>query len=419
MGESVSKATPPAARPVGAVGTTLDRLASFRTVYLAIFAFVLLYLITVSGAEAIMDGYFRTEVAAAIRVDPADGPITSQIQRNVRRLVQRSPWTRIGGVSVKVFVLGADGNSLYVPGRRPFPPVEADPLRDLQEAISMLPATAEVVVSVPHSALLATSILVLYGTVLMTGLFFYNRAAARREDAILSTAVDARDEAATRAQSIERELGQVRERLSSVQPTERGEAEEIESLERERESLQRKLDAVTEREEELRAAAGRSLEFAQEIQALEDLLGEAVDDLGSKENEIRSLQDRLKRASKAAPTGGRARSSEQLGRRLRTLYRDLEIDDRAVNDMIALRDETMKLKAEEGLKRLADDTSNTAVRRKVGGLPAQVSIFEIGFAGKGRIYYTRGRQKRHRVVAIGAKNSQKTDLEYLSRLSPA
>jgi hypothetical protein len=40
----------------------------------------------------------------------------------------------------------------------------------------------------------------------------------------------------------------------------------------------------------------------------------------------------------------------------------------------------------------------------------------LGFAGKGRIYYTVGRQRRFRVLAVGAKNSQKTDLEYLSRL---
>ena len=57
-----------------------------------------------------------------------------------------------------------------------------------------------------------------------------------------------------------------------------------------------------------------------------------------------------------------------------------------------------------------------AVRRKVGGLPPHLSIFELGFAGKGRIYYTRGRTRRTRVLLVGAKNSQKTDLEYLSRL---
>jgi putative component of toxin-antitoxin plasmid stabilization module len=103
---------------------------------------------------------------------------------------------------------------------------------------------------------------------------------------------------------------------------------------------------------------------------------------------------------------------------MRTLYKHLEIDDRAIQDMVALRDETMKLKAEEGIKRLVEDPESAAIRRKVGGLPPQLSIFELGFAGKGRIYYTRGKQTRYRVLAIGAKNTQKTDIEYLSRLTP-
>ena len=56
------------------------------------------------------------------------------------------------------------------------------------------------------------------------------------------------------------------------------------------------------------------------------------------------------------------------------------------------------------------------MRRKVGGLPPHLSIFELGFAGKGRIYYTKGASRRYRVLLVGAKNSQKPDLEYLSRL---
>ena len=124
----------------------------------------------------------------------------------------------------------------------------------------------------------------------------------------------------------------------------------------------------------------------------------------------------LKRAARGGG-GSRARESDLLSRRLRTLYKTLEIDDRAIDDLIALRDETMKLKAEENIKRLADDADNVAVRRKVGGLPPHLSIFELGFAGKGRIYYTKGKQRRFRVVCVGAKNTQKTDLEYLSRLS--
>ena len=63
-----------------------------------------------------------------------------------------------------------------------------------------------------------------------------------------------------------------------------------------------------------------------------------------------------------------------------------------------------------------DGGRHAVIRRKVGGLPPQLSIFELGFAGKGRIYYTRSTQQRYRILAVGAKNTQKSDLEYLSRL---
>ena len=84
--------------------------------------------------------------------------------------------------------------------------------------------------------------------------------------------------------------------------------------------------------------------------------------------------------------------------------------------MVALGDETQRLRAEESLKRLDDDPESAGTRRKVGGLPAGQSIFELGFAGKGRIYYARGRQRPFRVLAIGGKASQKQDLDYLRRV---
>ena len=165
--------------------------------------------------------------------------------------------------------------------------------------------------------------------------------------------------------------------------------------------------------------AARAVELEEERQALEELLEEAGSDLASKDDEIRELGQSLKRAARAEnKSTGRAREGEQLKRRLETLYKTLEIDARAISDLIALRDETMKLKAEESLKRLADETENVAVRRKVGGLPPHLAIFEPGFAGKGRVYYMRGKQRRFRVLTLGAKNTQNADLEYLRKLAP-
>jgi hypothetical protein len=405
---------------VQAGAATLDRLAAFRLIYLAIFVFALLYIASVQGAQALLQSHFRRAVELAVRVSPAEGPVALQIQRRVGAAVRESPWVRIGRVRVNALVLGADERiPLYVLGRPvPPPPVsgQADPFA---EAEALLPATATVDVWVPHDSVLATSILVLYGAVLIAVLFSYNRRVARREADLVEAAVADRDATAQRAASIETELEQVRKRLADVEPAEQAHAEEIRELGREREALQGKLAELANREAELRARASRFVELEEERRALEDLLGEAVEDLGQKESVIQGLQDRLKRAAKAEPSpaaGGRQRGWEQLERRLRTLYRNLEIDDRAIDDLIALRDETMKLKAEEAIKRLADGSDAAAIRRKVGGLPPHLSIFELGFAGKGRIYYTRGRQRTFRVLSVGAKNTQNADLEYLSRL---
>lgn len=172
---------------------------------------------------------------------------------------------------------------------------------------------------------------------------------------------------------------------------------------------------LSRREHELRDQAAHANELEDERRALEEMLDEAVGDLDAKQSEIQELNDKLKRASRGASKAGRA--SEQLARRMRALYRNLEVDDRAIEDILALGDETQRLRAEENLKRLDDDPETAGTRRKVGGLPSGLSIFELGFAGKGRIYYAKGRQRAFRILAVGGKASQKQDLEYLSRLS--
>ncbi len=345
-----------------------------------------------------------------------------QINNKVSELIATSPWTRVGGVHLSVTVLGADGQTpLYLGGGKVVPPPPAPTLEvAMRDALKLLPAITDVHLSVSHGSMLSTSIFVVYAAVLLQGLFLYNREKSRREAERVEAAVSLRDEAASKAGSIERELAAVRSRLREVEPAERARAEEIRSLEREREGLRSKLRELAEREATLRTSADRAGDLEEERQALEELLDEAVEDLGQKENEIQELEDRLKNApargaKKSAK--GRAREHERLGKRLRTLYKNVDFDDRAVSDLAALGDESLKLRAEEGIKRLGEDPDTAAVRRKVGGLPPQLSIYELGFAGKGRIYYTRADNHRYRILAIGGKATQKADLEYLSRLS--
>jgi len=394
-------------------GITLDRLASFRETYIAILVFVLLYVFTVKGVEQLFGRSFRKNVAVATRVDPAAGPVADQIQSRVDTVVRDSPWVRVGGVRVTAIVLGADGQPIYAGGRRIPTLMPGDPVA---EAARLLPATADVVVSVPHNSLVANGVLISYAAALIYTLFLYDRRRQGVAESLIAAALAAREETAARAAKIEVELAELTREVD-----ERVEAEvsgEIASVRAERGALQEKLAALARREAELRAQTGAFHEtLVSERAGLEEMLDEALADLSRKDEAVRGLEEKLKRAGQSKePAAPRARDVDLLAQRLRTLYKNLEVDDHAIHDLIALRDESMKLRAEEEIKRLADDVETAAVRRKVGGLPSHLTIFELGFAGKGRIYYTVGRQRRFRVLAVGAKNSQKTDLEYLSRL---
>ena len=397
----------------------VDRLASFRVIYAAVFAFAVAYVFSVEAAEWLLQGHFESQVARAVEGDalaPPSGGVANEIRRGVREATRGSRWTQVGRVRVLSYVYGADGVLIYPSPGLPAPPV--DPDAAAREAARILPAAAEVEVSVPHNSLLAVSILLGYAAATLWGLFLYTRALGRQEEAILNAAEAARTASAHRATEIEGELENVRRRLAQIDPADTPHAEEIRQLRAQRLALQDKLADLARREEELSTKAARNEDLDEEVHALEELLDESLREVQHKDEEIAQLRSRVRKAEKGASSAaaGRGREAEQLERRLRTLYKNLEVDDRALSDLVALRDHTMQLKAEEAIQRLSVEAENAAVRRKLGGLPPGLPVFEIGFAGKGRIYYTHGRKLRFRLLCVGAKNTQKPDLEYLSRV---
>ncbi len=390
--------------------TPLERLASFRFAYLAIFAFVVAFVYTLRGIERALTAHFRAEVQAALAIDPQAGPVAAQVDERVRALLDQSPWIRFGQVRVRPIVVAADGRTLLFSGGgylRALPPAA-----DLGAAL--LPASADVAVSIPSNTLLANAVLISYAGLLVATLAFHTRWLARKEQAALDALVDARDKVAERARAIDRELEGVRSRLATVEPENEGHAREIAALGEERVRLLARLRDLEAREDSLRRGSARAGQLEEERRALEDLLEEASRELSTKDGEIEELRAQVKKAGKAVARS--AKDAEAIGRRFATLYKQIEVDERAIEGIVDLGDESLRLRAEEALKKLSDDPENTLVRRKVGGLPPHLSIFELAFAGKGRIYYTRGVARRFRVLAVGAKNTQNADLEYLSTL---
>ena len=168
-----------------------------------------------------------------------------------------------------------------------------------------------------------------------------------------------RDSAALRAQEISRELSSVRGRLSSLEPAERDHAMAIAELQAERKGLQHRVDTLLGREEELRGRAARAIDLDNEREALEELLAEAADDIEGKDEEIQNLGKSLKRATRQSGGGSsKSKDAQALSKRFRTLYRALEMDTHAIEDLVGLRDEGMILKAEEAIKKLSEELGN-------------------------------------------------------------
>ena len=232
----------------------------------------------------------------------------------------------------------------------------------------------QVLVSVPYNALVANAVLVFYAAALLTLLYVYTRMLTRREQEEVARVTATRDALAQRAALIDTELAAVRGRLAAIEPLQESDAAAIRDLREERGALEELLD--------------------------EALGGHRPQGRGAPHAPGPAAGGRPPAAARAA----RGASDEQLERRLRTLYKNLEIDDRAIEDLVDLRDETLKLRAEEMLKRLSDDADHTAVRRKVGGLPPHLSIFELGFAGRRpHLLHERARAAPPRPVASATR----------------
>jgi hypothetical protein len=399
---------------------TNDRFGAFYVLAVGLVVLLVAYFSAIRSIEASLDQEMQERVDRAISLSDFARPLTLQIRERIDAAIRDSKWVRWGGLRVTTLVLAQDGVTwLYVDGRgKKISPEGLAPQEMLTEWIDYLPATAEVTVTLPHNALLSNGILVVFTAILLQVVYVASRRQSGKVSRRLKEALDIRDKAALRTQEIETELTETRSRLSEIEPIERELSEEIDGLQHERESLQQRLSSLAAREEALRGRAERAVGLAQDVRALEDLLEEATGDLNSKDGEIGRLEQSLRKAAKSSDKAANAktRAAEQISRRFRTLYKTIEVDDRAIADITSLGDDSLRLKAEESVKRLAEEAENVSVRRKVGGLPSYVQVYEMGFAGKGRIYYTRGKSRRFRILLVGAKNTQPTDLEYLSRL---
>ena len=79
--------------------------------------------------------------------------------------------------------------------------------------------------------------------------------------------------------------------------------------------------------------------------------------------------------------------------------------------------EEMKIKAEEVIYQLDQDPSLVTIKRKVFiGKRDRKTIMEVIFGYKGRLYFRNSKDSGIEVLAIGTKNTQAREMEFLNKL---
>jgi predicted nucleic acid-binding Zn-ribbon protein len=209
-----------------------------------------------------------------------------------------------------------------------------------------------------------------------------------------------------------------RKEVERLRVQEKEKTERIETLAEERQRLKEEYDRLQKAltTEKNRAQTNEN-DMIDEIVTLEEQLARNIARQDARQTEIEALKEKLKQYEKSRHKGDakKARAAEALKKRFSTLYKNIAVHERAVSGFAELNEE-LKIKAEEVIHQLNADSSKVTIKRKVFGRKGHQTVLEVIFAYKGRLYFRKQKDNRIEVLAIGTKNTQARELEFLSRL---
>jgi hypothetical protein len=379
------------------------RFFSIKILILCILLPPLLYLITVIVLEGRIQAKLVRDIEETCTGDPQpllDGSqrLRDAIRANVEAYLRSSTVIRYG-VSVRVQISSRGGTVLYPPsfeGPGEFQSA-SNPLRVAQENFTLLSEglVVQAEARLEHNRLLSNGILCIYVLAALCVLMWHYRSASRR---------------------INREETERRQEIERLQRLEAGNTDRLARLQQERENLLTEFNAIQALMEDERTRAGRNEDdLIQEIETLEKKLVGNLEQQKAQQQDILLLMEALAGHEKEQRREDRARpkGEEIIRKRFVTLYKNLLINDRAVQGMAALNEE-LRLKAEEVIHQLNSDPDIVTIKRKVFGKKNRETVLEVAFAHKGRLYFRWRADRRVEVLAIRTKNTQERELEFLA-----
>lgn len=379
------------------------RFFSIRILCACILLPPLLYLITVAILERQVKERLTRQVEEVYMGEPQallDGSIRLEdaLEHNINRYLAESLLAQ-NGFTVRVSVVTRSGRFVYP---APVEPAEAGNIDGQRVAVENFTLLSDgLVVNVEaqlvHNRLISNCILSIYVLAALMVLSLHYRSAGRK---------------------ISREQDGWRREMSRLAAVEQSNTHLLSELQQQREKLMAELgDLKSVLQDERKRAERNEDDLITEIDSLEKRLAENLQLQEAKQAEIQALKEKIALSEKEQryEEKGRQKASASLQKRFAALYKNIHVSERAVEGFVELNEE-MRLKAEEVIHQLDAAPDLITVKRKVFGRKNRETVLEVVFAYRGRLYFRRGPGRRVDIVAIGTKNTQERELEFLASL---
>jgi len=367
----------------------------------------ILYLGTILGIDRHYTQYYKREINNIYLTDMnaiLNGTVglREAIQRSIGSFLENNILVDLGMV-LDITISTNDGAILYPPEyvtETQNDLTSVNPLAVAKQNFRMLSngLVLTVEANIPPLSVLGLLILMIYVLISSTGLYVYYYTISKkvhREDSERMAELE-------RLRQLEDEFNQ-----------------QIATLSIQRERLLVEYGGLKESlDEQKKRAALNEEEMFDELEQLELKLKENLYQQKQQAIEILALESKIGDLEKLKENidKQKEKNAEKLSRRFKTLYKNIEVDERALEGLSDLT-EDMALKAEELVHQLNADPSAVPVKRKVFSKKGNVTAFEVVFSYNGRLYFRKNDQQRVEVLAIGTKNTQNRDLGYLDRLA--
>jgi len=382
------------------------RYFSFKILIFCIILPPILYILSVQSLEHFLNEKYARELENVYLSDTelllnGSKRLKDSINDNINRYLQSKVLNTLG-LEMDVTVSTKKGKLLY-PG--PFEDNQSslflsDSKQTAAENYDLMNEglVVKMEANIKPNRFLSNAILALYIIISLLVLYLYYKKATNR---ILTAELD-------RSREIKRLL-ELEEQTDK----------KLKNLDRDRDKLIAELDRLKGAlDDEKNKASRNEDELFDEIGALEEELNQNLALQKEQQAEIGNLKEQLqefenerqKRDSK------KIKASQSAGKRFSTLYKNISFNDRALEGFVELNDD-LRIKAEEVIHQLNQDPGQVVIKRKVFiGKRDRKAILEVIFGYKGRLYFRNLKESGVEVLAIGTKNTQAREMDFLNKL---